>query len=560
LSVACWLWNRINIVQMGDRWEVKYFPDEPADGIWARFTVAVLPVIYLGVALAYSTYSAPWGQQVDPESAYAMNGLAWAAGYPMMKNDHPGTTTILLVGMIIKLWTFLAGRSDVIEFGLKNYDAIIYVSRAAEALILSGALLASGIIVLNVTRSALAAVLFQVAPFVHPDTLHFEVMLIPESLMVSCAIFGMALALKAALTERVPSAGLGASHGLIFALGLSSKYLFAPLAIIGLSLFRNRWASATAWIVGILAFFVFNRVLNPHLFTSGFRWLVNLATHKGVYGEGEPGFIDFNVFWSNMGEIILAAPVVSAVFVIAPIVGAAQILTSRKYLDPISLTLIASSLAFAALLVATSKHFALHYMMASWVLTGGCLVLIAIETRRLLPMISPRVIVGLLMLICVVQISATLLQIRRQALQWIALNKIGERLSQAVLASGSSCANVSGMFVRAPENQLNHGADMTLGTPEMEDRFSEAYASAFNVPLLDHNFYRRVLLKNFHPYSYTKLATEYPCIVVRTSQELNAKTSAGLLELKPEHCVVAGIQVYTVGIACWKIRESMQSE
>jgi hypothetical protein len=147
---------------------MKYFPDEAAAGVWARYAVAALPLVYLIVALFYSANSAPWGRQVDPESVYAMNGLAWAAGYPMLKNDHPGTTTILLIGLVIKLWTFVAGRSDVIEFGLKNFDAIIYASRAAEALILSGALLASGVIVRNATRSSLAALLFQVAPFVHP--------------------------------------------------------------------------------------------------------------------------------------------------------------------------------------------------------------------------------------------------------------------------------------------------------------------------------------------------------------------------------------------------------
>ena len=130
---------------------MKYFPDEPARGMWARYAVAALPLVYLIVALLYSASSAPWGRQVDPESAYAMNGLAWAAGYPMMKNDHPGTTTILLVGIVIKVWAFLAGRSDVIEFGLKHYDAIIYASRTAEALILSGMLLASGVIVRNAT-------------------------------------------------------------------------------------------------------------------------------------------------------------------------------------------------------------------------------------------------------------------------------------------------------------------------------------------------------------------------------------------------------------------------
>jgi hypothetical protein len=112
--------------------------------------------------------------------------------------------------------------------------------------------------------------------------------------------------------------------------------------------------------------------------------------------------------------------------------------------------------------------------------------------------------------------------------------------------------------VRAPENELNHGADMTLGVQEMEDRFSEAYVRAFDVPLLDHNFYRNLLLKNFHPYSYKQLAAEYPCLVVRTALELNEKTSNGLLELNPDHCVVERIQVYTVGIACEKIRRAMR--
>jgi hypothetical protein len=55
---------------------MKYFADEPASGVWARYAVAALPFLYLIVALLYSANSAPWGRQVDPESAYAMNGLA----------------------------------------------------------------------------------------------------------------------------------------------------------------------------------------------------------------------------------------------------------------------------------------------------------------------------------------------------------------------------------------------------------------------------------------------------------------------------------------------------
>src|SRR6266704_4264885 len=99
---------------------MKYFPDEPAKDRWARHAVAALSLLYLIVALLYSANSAPWGRQVDPESAYAMNGLAWAAGYPMLKSDHPGTTTTMLAGLVIRSWAFLANRSDVIAFGLTN--------------------------------------------------------------------------------------------------------------------------------------------------------------------------------------------------------------------------------------------------------------------------------------------------------------------------------------------------------------------------------------------------------------------------------------------------------
>ncbi|MGA7810375.1 hypothetical protein, partial [Bradyrhizobium sp.] len=274
---------------------MKYFLDEPACSRWARYAVAALPLVYLIVALLYSAESAPWGRQVDPESAYAMNGIAWAAGYGMMKTDHPGTTTILLGGLIIKSWAFLSGRQDTVEFGLKNYDAVIYAVRAAEALILTSAMLCGGIIVRNATRSAIAAMLFQVAPFVHAEALHFAVMLIPESLMVSCAIIGMALVIKAALDEHPPTGGLGAGLGLVFALGFSSKYLFAPFIFFCAALLRNRRALAIAILVGAFSFFIFNRVLSPHVFTGGFHWLLALATHKGVYGGGDPGFIDFNV-------------------------------------------------------------------------------------------------------------------------------------------------------------------------------------------------------------------------------------------------------------------------
>jgi hypothetical protein len=538
---------------------MKYFPDEPADSVLARSAVIAVPLFYLAVALIYSAHSAPWGRQVDPESAYAMNGLVAAAGYHFMKSDHPGTTTILLVDVIVRVWAFVAGRSDVVEFGLKNYDAVIYAARTAEALILSVALTAGGFIVRNTTRSAIAAVLFQVAPFVNADALHFETVLIPESLMVSCAILGMAFAVKAALDRDPPSVTLGATSGLIFGLGLSSKYLHLPLAMIAVSLLGNWRAFLMALLSGVLSFAIFNRIFNPLVFSGGFHWLVSLATHKGVYGTGEPGFIDFDVFWPDMGQIIAAAPLGCALFVAGALAAFVQMVKSRRYFDPIGVTLVAAFLAFLAQLVATSKHFALHYMMASWALTGGVLVLTIVEVRRLFPQSSPRLLAACGATVCAVMVSTTLLEITREAVDWTARNSAGAQLSQAVSEAGPSCANVSGMFVRAPENELNHGAEMAFGLPEIVDRFADAYNRVFKAPLLNHQA-SNVLYKNFHPYRYTTLAGEYPCIVVRTYWKLDAKSSKELFDLNPEHCSVDDVQIYTVGIPCAKIRQAFQSK
>ncbi|MBR1124571.1 hypothetical protein JQ628_23815 [Bradyrhizobium lablabi] len=538
---------------------MKYFPDQDADGIWARYGVAVLPLAYLAIALVHSANSAPWGLQVDPESAYMMNGIAWAAGYGMMLNAHPGTTTILLSGLVTKIGAFLAGQPDVAEFGLRHYDALIYASRAAQIVLMAGALLAGGIIVRRATRSTIAAAFFQCAPFVSSDALHLGAMLTTESLLVTSAVFGMALVLKAALDKEPPTAALGLAQGLVFAVGLSSKYLYAPMALLSVALLRNWRAYAAATIVGVFAFFAINRIFNPLVFTSGFRWLVSLATHKGIYGDGEAGFIDFSLFWPNMAEIIVSGPVVFAAFAAGACLGLLRIWRTRHYLDPVSLTLLALFAAYGAQAVATAKHFHLYYMLASWVLTGGVLVLAVIQSRRLWPARSPYLASGIAGLACIVMVASTLNTVRRQAINVIAANQVGARLSKAIVAAGPTCANVSRLFVRAPENLLNFGGDFTFGTKELVDRFSNAYQRIYTTPLLDHNFYRNELLKNFRVTDYQKLAAEYPCIVVRTLAEFDAKTSIGLFELKPEHCKVGDINVYTVGIACEKIKASYAS-
>ncbi len=536
------------------------FPDRwYGSGNLPKLLLLAIPLLYLASALLHSAALPPWGRQVDPESAYAMNGLIAAAGYPSMMFAHPGTTTTLLVEIIIRLWALVARAEDIVAFGFRNYDTIIYAARACEVTILTAVLLASGFIVGNATRSVVAAMLFQVAPFVHPDTFHFTTVLIPESLMVSAAILSMALLVGSALDPNPPTVRLGVASGLIFAFGFSSKYLFFPLLVFGVNLLGNKRAFIVAGITGTIAFVVLNLTLNPGAITRGFGWLFTIATHKGAYGHGEPGFIDFGVFWSNMAGIITAAPLISGLYIVAALLSLARMLTTRSHSDPVSRALLSAFVVFAAQLVATSKHFALHYMMASWVLAGGVLVLTIVQTRRMAPAIPASVLAAIAAVIAAMLVSTTLSDARRDAAESFALDQAAARLSRAVVEAGPACANVASMNVRAPENQMSFGWETTMsawGDQPMKDRFSASYARAFETPLLDQSDYSPVLTRNFRPHSYAKLAAEYPCIVVRTQRELNGGNSSGLLELNPDHCVIGHTHVYAVGIACAKIQRT----
>jgi hypothetical protein len=539
------------------------FPDARVGASVRTLLILIVPSVYLMATLIYSAWQAVWGVQVDPESAYTMNGLVAAAGYGSLKFDHPGTTTTLLVELIIRGWAMIARADDIVAFGLRHYDAITYAARIGEALVLTGALLAGGLIVGRSTRSAIAAMLFQAGAFIHPDAFHFQTVLAPESLMAAIALFGTAIVIKAALDAQAPSTGLGVVSGAIFALGFSTKYLYLPQALFAVCLLRNRQALVASLIIGAIGFVGFSLIFNPGTITRGFGWLVQIATHKGQYGEGEAGFIDFGTFWSNMRAIVVSAPLVLGVYVAAAGVVLAWCIKSRSCRDPVSLALAAAVFIFVAHLVATSKHFALHYMLVPWVQTGGVLVLVVVLLRRLVPAMPAAAPSLLASGLCAVTAVVTLIDARAAALQASAENAIGARLSKAVVAAGPACANVSGMFARAPENDMNHGWDMTLqlwGDQPMRERFSVAYGSVFKTPLLDHNTYTHVLKKDFRPYSYAKLSADYPCIIVRSAVALDETNAIGLLALGPDHCVIEGIHIYTVGLACAKVQGSFQDE
>jgi hypothetical protein len=510
-----------------------------------RMTLLVLPILYLVVALWYSAHNAPWGRNVDPEYAYAMNSLTWAGGGAFHKADHPGTTTLLLGGLVIKA---LAPRDSILEYGAKNLPYIIYVCRAVEIILLSLALLVSGEMVRRSTRLSFA-IIFQTAPFLDFEMFRNSTLLEPESLLISLTLLGTAMTLRAALAER-PTIRSGIALGVNFALSLSSKILAAPLAIIGMAaLLKSPLALLASILSAWLFFWYFNETFNPEVFSTGKLWLISLFTHKGRYGTGDPGFIDWTSFLPNMLLIVEAAPQIFVAFALGCLVSMRRIIITGDYRDRVSLTSIAFSISLALLMVATAKHFAVHYMIAGWATCTGAIVLLLVEVDRSLQPIKRYAPIGFAVA-CVATIAVSLLAVDRNARQLKAENLAGAAISQSIAERASSCDNVTGTFLNDPDDAVSFGVENALGTAKELNAFVEAYKHVFRAPMFEHGYYQPGLHRYFQPYSYARLSGEYPCIVVRHFTALTPEQDPELFNLHPETCNLGQQRIYTVGISC----------
>ncbi len=510
-----------------------------------RITLLVLPLLYLFSALWFSAHNAPWGRNVDPEYAYAMNSLTWAAGGAFHKADHPGTTTLLLGGLVIKA---LAPRESVLEYGAKNLEHIIYLARTVEISFLTFVLVIGGAIVMRCSRLSLALI-FQTTPFINFELFRHSTLLEPEGFLIPFTMLGTAIVLSAALAKR-PTVRSGVALGVTFALAISSKVLAAPLALIGFPPFLKSPLALLACILATaLSFWGFNKIFNPPVFADGVTWLLFLLNHKGRYGSGEPGFIDWPSVIPNILLIIEAAPQIFAVFVLGVFISAYRMITRRDYFDRVSLTLIAFSASMAVLMAATAKHFGAHYMIASWSTFTGATALLIIEIERISPSLGRCATIGAAA-VCLASVAMTAIEIKNDIPQQESRNAAGADISRLIAERAPYCAKVSGMFLQDPDNAVGFGVQNALATAWEFKAFVDAYKRVFPEPMFEQGYYVPGLHKYFRPYSYRTLSQEYPCIVVRNLVPLTPQQEPELFALQPEICKIGEQNVYAVGISC----------
>jgi hypothetical protein len=350
-------------------------PAPVRDGL--RFaTFLVIPAIIAWMTLTIYTARGPsfTTNCPDPEYAYLFNALGIAEFHPPDHTDHPGTTVqtvgavVLGAAHVVRSPAALTLRDDV----LTHPEAFLRVYQHALLAIYACVSVAAGWLVFRSTRRLVPALIIQATPFFSYQAVVGLTRVDPEPLLLTAGI-ALSAGIFAMLStpQRYPkrwAVGLGAVCGL----GMATKVIFAPLALVPLVAFatmRQRivyvLSTAAALVLGVLP-------MLPGLGRT-LRWLWGMVTHTGDYGAGDKGLADWAAYPGHVWGLVTGEPLVAPIAVVAAVAGLLALRAGPRT-DPAASrrhrTLLAVVGTQLALLVIVGKQPRAHYLVPAISLCG----------------------------------------------------------------------------------------------------------------------------------------------------------------------------------------------
>jgi hypothetical protein len=185
-------------------------------------------------------------------------------------------------------------------------------------------------------------------------------MLLMVSTLLSLTVLGFLY------SEKRKSIRYVVLFSLLSGFGLATKATFLPLVIIPLVLLSG-YKRKTFYLAGTLFTFVFFTSPAIPEYHNMFRWFYRLSTHSGIYGHGEQGIIDPEVYLQDITTIIRVNPVLSAVLAASLAIVTVGFIRFRKRSadrDILLKVLFAFILAMVLSILLVAKHYnANHYLI-----------------------------------------------------------------------------------------------------------------------------------------------------------------------------------------------------
>ncbi len=339
---------------------------------WKLLFLLILPIIYFILAGTFFVNWRPFYRiGPDPVYTYLFNGITIASGkIEISYVDHPGIPVQFFAGIVIYI-KYLFSHSSVVLYqdALMNPESYLYAICATISVLFVLITLLTGFYVLKYTGNLALALLFQLTPFIGKDYIT-AASPSPESFMLLIGVFFVAyIYCNSIFIKERPGAKISLPriviYGVFTGFLVACKYTCFPFFILILFVLpslRTRIQYTGAFILFFLLF------ISPALpiWRNMIQWLFGLASHKGIYGSGEKGFIDMNEFFLNLKSIFTEDGwftflylLLTVSLVIAYIKRKRTLPENKIYLGLLSGLWLSSSL----LIFLVAKHYSFHYLI-----------------------------------------------------------------------------------------------------------------------------------------------------------------------------------------------------
>ena len=389
----------------------------------------VIPILFV---LAVAQLTKAKGPQWLPYSfenpyTYLFNSLLVVDGRPPVYIDHPGTTTEMFGGVVLRTMS-LKSSGDLINSALHHPETQIKELHWALLIFVALILWIVPWLTALALRSYVVGLLIQ-APSLFSQTLLFygilfgsDLMVVPFSIATVCCcllllfpssvpekfelLFGIRFPSPTQNSPRLlrlPVLLLPALTGLVCALGMATKLTFFPLILVSLLCCRSRknlLAFAAAFIFGLAL------ALLP-IYSQLWRlvnWAFDLGIHSGRYNTGAIGLPQASVYLPSLLNLVQLEPLIVIIPGVATIVLLAFSLFSKKRpsANKISWQIVLALFAIQLISLAViAKEIGSHYLIPLFITTGLNLVFLfqacrSIDGSRLRKIIGWITLVGLL--------------------------------------------------------------------------------------------------------------------------------------------------------------------
>ncbi|MCB2219608.1 MAG: hypothetical protein KQI35_04370 [Bacteroidetes bacterium] len=389
---------------------------------WALAILLILPSIFLYVGNNFNraVYAG------DPDYIYLMNAINLARGKDAGHIDNPGTPVMEIGAGLLYVHYFLdqPNENTLQESVLKDPNKYLELIQKLLILLITLSLIFAGWFFFVKTGSIWVALIIQMTPFMSVNVLERSwTTVAPEPVLLFVTTIYAVLLASFYFDEKRPALRYLILFSVFGGLGLATKATFLPLLVIPLFLFSG-WRPRLYYFMGTVAAFFFFTVPAHKLYGSMFRWFSGLVVHKGIYGKGEPGFIDFSEYLDNIFRIFMDNHLFSSVLVLAVVIIAVYLIKHRRSgLSLNSRVLLALIVANGLGVLIVAKHFHHnHYLLPELSLTG-LLFFFSIETAgdvfRQIKWKTPLNIIFLIVVILIFVLkSVPLLQIKNDGYRY----------------------------------------------------------------------------------------------------------------------------------------------